>query len=126
MATAQLTSASAIDLETSTQPKAPTKFHLSMNVSDLNRSVAFFENLFGQPASKCRPDYAKFELADPPVVFSLEPHAPVSGGSLNHVGFRVADSARLVEMQRRLELAGIRTQREEGVECCYSRQTKFW
>ena len=29
-------------------------------------------------------------------------------------------------MQERLEKAGIRSQREEGVECCYARQTKFW
>jgi hypothetical protein len=36
------------------------------------------------------------------------------------------DSESLVRMQRRLEQAGIRAQREEGVECCYARQTKFW
>ena len=72
------------------------------------------------------PDYAKFELDDPPLVLSLEPcrHAP--GGNLNHLGFRMPDSASLVEVQRRLELAGISTRREEGVECCYARQTKFW
>ena len=29
-------------------------------------------------------------------------------------------------MQERLERAGVRSQREEGVECCYARQTKFW
>jgi hypothetical protein len=29
-------------------------------------------------------------------------------------------------VQRRLEEAGIATQRQEGVECCYARQTKFW
>ena len=29
-------------------------------------------------------------------------------------------------MQERLERAGLRTQREEGVECCYAKQTKFW
>jgi len=29
-------------------------------------------------------------------------------------------------MQERLERAGIRSQREEGVECCYALQTKFW
>jgi SAM-dependent methyltransferase len=29
-------------------------------------------------------------------------------------------------MQERLERAGIRSEREEGVECCYARQTKFW
>ena len=32
----------------------------------------------------------------------------------------------LVAMQSRLELAGIRSTREEGVECCYAKQTKFW
>src|SRR5947209_9552180 len=36
------------------------------------------------------------------------------------------DSARLVAMQERLERAGVRSRREEGVECCYARQTKFW
>ena len=29
-------------------------------------------------------------------------------------------------MQERLERAGMRTRREDGVECCYAKQTKFW
>src|SRR5262245_12236564 len=102
------------------------KFHLSLNVANLDKSVAFFQTLFGREAAKCRPDYAKFELDEPPVVLSLEPHAPTTSGALNHLGFRLAGSAELVEWQRRLELAGVSTQREEGVECCYARQTKFW
>ncbi len=105
---------------------AVVKFHLSLNVASLEQSVAFFETLFGREPAKCRPDYAKFELEEPPVVLSLEPHAPGSSGALNHLGFRLADSSELVEWQRRLEMAGIKTQREEGVECCYARQTKFW
>jgi SAM-dependent methyltransferase len=59
-------------------------------------------------------------------VLSLEPTQRAVGGPLNHLGFRLADSKALVDMQRRLEMAGIRSQREEGVECCYARQTKFW
>jgi len=102
------------------------KFHLSLNVASLDRSVAFFQTLFGREAAKCRPDYAKFELDEPPVVLSLEPSAPTSSGALNHLGFRLSDSSELVEWQRRLEAAGIATQREEGVKCCYARQTKFW
>jgi len=31
-----------------------------------------------------------------------------------------------LQMQARLETGGIRTHREEGVECCHSTQTKFW
>jgi len=102
------------------------KFHLSLNVSDIGRSVAFYEKVFGVPAAKHRADYAKFEVADPPLVLSLEPTPPAGRGSLNHVGLRLSDTAALVEMQRRLELAGLRSEREEGVECCYAKQTKFW
>lgn len=104
----------------------PVRFHLSLNVSDLPQAVAFFERVLGVPAAKKRADYAKFELDSPPLVFSLEPRSPGVHGSLNHVGFRFADSATLVDVQRRLEQVGIRTEREEGVECCYAKQTKFW
>ena len=103
-----------------------TKFHLSLNVADLDRSVAFYRTLFGCEPAKHRTDYAKFELDDPPVVLALEPRAPDGPGSLNHLGLRLSDPALLVEMQKRLELAGLSSQREQGVECCYARQTKFW
>jgi catechol 2,3-dioxygenase-like lactoylglutathione lyase family enzyme len=102
------------------------RFHLSLNVSNLERSIAFYRILFDREPAKCRSDYAKFELDDPPLVLSLEPTPRAAGGPLNHLGFRLADSAALVALQERLERAGIRSQREEGVECCYARQTKFW
>lgn len=101
-------------------------FHLSLNVRDLENSIRFFEIFLGTAPAKHRPDYAKFELQDPPLVLSLEPSGPTSRGVLNHVGIRMPSSEALVEMQRRLELGGIATQRLDGVECCYARQTKFW
>ncbi|QEL14563.1 ArsI/CadI family heavy metal resistance metalloenzyme [Limnoglobus roseus] len=102
------------------------RFHLSLNVTDLEKSVAFYRALFGVEPAKLRADYAKFETADPPLVLSLEPTPRPIGGPLNHLGFRFPDSASLVAMQVRLEAAGLRSQREEGVECCYAKQTKFW
>ena len=105
----------------------PIRFHLSLNVADLSRSVAFFRTLFGVEPAKQRPDYAKFEPAEPPLVLSLEPAREVAkAGALNHLGFRMPDAKSLVAVQERLERAGLRTRREEGVECCYARQTKFW
>jgi catechol 2,3-dioxygenase-like lactoylglutathione lyase family enzyme len=103
-----------------------TLCHISLNVSDLARAVDFYRVLFGGEPAKRRPDYAKFELADPPLVLSLEPNRHAAGGALNHLGFRLPDSETLVQFQQRLEAAGIHSQREEGVECCYARQTKFW
>lgn len=105
---------------------AITRFHLSLNVADLDRSIAFLAILFGASPAKRLPDYAKFELDEPPLVVSLQQLPPQLGGALNHLGFRVPDSGVLVEMQRRVEAAGIATQREDGVECCHARQTKFW
>jgi catechol 2,3-dioxygenase-like lactoylglutathione lyase family enzyme len=110
---------------TATSAATAVRFHVSLNVSDLERSVAFYRTLFGREPAKRRADYAKFELDEPPLVLSLEPGRP-GGGTLNHAGFRLPDSAALVAVQERLERAGIRTNREEGVECCYARQTKFW
>ena len=106
--------------------KKPKAFHLSLNVSDLARSVDFYQKLFGSAPAKRRPDYAKFELDDPPLTLSLEPSGASGGGPLNHVGFRLPGTEELVELQRRLEIAGLSSIREEGVECCYARQTKFW
>ena len=102
------------------------KFHASLNVADLDLSIAFYRVLLGAEPAKVRPDYAKFDLAEPPLVLSLIPGRPGAGGTLNHVGLRVRNAGELVEIQGRLEAAGLHTEREDGVECCYARQTKFW
>jgi catechol 2,3-dioxygenase-like lactoylglutathione lyase family enzyme len=105
----------------------PVRFHISLNVSDLAKSVAFFRTLLGVEPAKLRADYAKFEPDSPPLVLSLEPGKEVNrGGAFNHAGFRLPDAKTLVAMQERLERAGMPTKREDGVECCYAKQTKFW
>jgi hypothetical protein len=104
----------------------PQKFHFGLTVNNLPRAVDFYRVLFDVPPAKFTDDHAKFEVDDPPLVLALHPGRRGSGGALNHVGFRVSSSEALVAVQRRLEERGIATQREEGVECCYSRQTKFW
>ena len=67
------------------------KFHASLNVSDLDRSIAFYRVLLGTEPAKVRSDYAKFDLAEPPLVLSLIPGRPGAGGNLNHVGPARAD-----------------------------------
>src|SRR5438270_11875815 len=95
----------------------PVRFHISLNVSDLTKSVAFFRTLLGVEPAKLRADYAKFEPDSPPLVLSLEPaRGEVGrGGALNHAGFRLPDVESLVAMQERLERAGMPTRREDGV-----------
>jgi catechol 2,3-dioxygenase-like lactoylglutathione lyase family enzyme len=113
-------------VSTITESTTGTRFHVGLHVSDLGRSVNFYRTLLGVAPVKQFDDYAKFELSAPPLVLALYPSPQQPGGALNHVGLRFPDSTALVEVQRRLEEAGISTQRQEGVECCYARQTKFW
>src|SRR5690349_19519694 len=88
------------------------RFHFGLTVSNLDRAVDFYRMLLGAEPKKHYDDYAKFDVADPPIVLALHPGARHSGGALNHVGFRVDNSSKLVAIQERLELNGIRTQRE--------------
>ena len=113
-------------MDADTAPGPQRAFHVSLNVTDLTRSIAFYEVLFAQPPAKRRDDYAKFEVADPPLVLSLEPARRVTGTTLNHLGLRMVAPEALVDVQRRLEEHGFATRRENGVACCYARQTKFW
>jgi catechol 2,3-dioxygenase-like lactoylglutathione lyase family enzyme len=109
----------------STIPNA-VRFHVGLHTSDLGRAVRFYRVLFGIEPAKHYPDHARFDVAVPSLVLALYPSPQEPGGALNHVGLRLPDSAALVAIQQRLEEAGIPTQRQEGVECCYARQTKFW
>lgn len=108
-----------------TQTSYP-KFHFSFWVKDLEASVAFYSKLFGAEPQKHYSDYAKFEIANPALALSLLPQPAPQGESFNHAGIRFHNSNSIVAIQRRLEESGYKTVREEGVECCYALQTKFW
>jgi catechol 2,3-dioxygenase-like lactoylglutathione lyase family enzyme len=101
-------------------------FHFGLNISNLPKSVDFYRAFFGVEPLKSYRDYAKFEFNKPPFVLSLLPNPQIPGGPLYHIGMRMPDAETLVAVQKRLEEAGISTVREEGVECCYAKQTKFW
>ncbi|MBD0349054.1 MAG: VOC family protein [Thermoleophilia bacterium] len=98
-------------------------FHLSLNVPDLDRSVAFYSRLFGMEPAKRKPGYAKFELADPPVALAL--NASGSPG-LSHLGVRVASTAEVESASLRLAESGLVTLDERDTTCCYARQDKVW
>jgi catechol 2,3-dioxygenase-like lactoylglutathione lyase family enzyme len=100
--------------------------HVSLNVSDLNRAVEFYRTLFGIEPAKHYKDYAKFELAEPPLVLSLEPMYHRASDSFNHMGLRLSTPEAVKRAEERLKARGVVADREDDVECCYSRQTKFW
>ncbi len=107
-------------------PAVATRFHFSLNVSDLARSVEFYTKLFGVAPAKNFPDYAKFELAQPPLVFSLVPNAPASTGALSHLGFPVSSREEVEATALRLREAGLEVSCQNGTVCGYAKQDKIW
>lgn len=104
-----------------------SKLHLSLNVSDLERSVAFYQAFFGVPPHKRRPGYANFDVTTPPVKLALNQH-PVSrdNGRLSHLGVVVESPGEVLAAKERLQAAGLATFDETDTTCCYARQDKVW
>jgi predicted enzyme related to lactoylglutathione lyase len=101
--------------------------HLAITVTDVHRSVPFYEALFGVPAAKLRDGYAKFELEEPALNFTLNAGERVGGlGALNHAGIQVGSTDDVLAAQLRLRQAGLATFEELDTACCYARQDKVW
>lgn len=105
---------------------AVVKTHLSLNVSDVERSAHWYEVFFGSPVHKRRPGYANFDLEAPPLKLALQQHDAGKGGALNHLGILVSSTDDVLAAKQRLEDAGLITFSEENVTCCYAKQDKIW
>lgn len=123
-----------LSAETAVKFNTEKRIHMSMLVSDLKKTVRFYEVFLGQPPSKYRSDYAKFEVAEPPLVISFIPdaqRAPIPGGAashlgVNHMGVQVKSSDVVMRMKERFVSAGFLADEEVETPCCYAVQTKIW
>jgi catechol 2,3-dioxygenase-like lactoylglutathione lyase family enzyme len=101
--------------------------HLAINVSDVDRSIPFYTALFGVEPAKVKSDYAKFEVATPPLNLTLNARER-SGelGAFNHAGIQVDTTDDVLAAQLRLKSAGLATFDEMDTTCCYAKQDKIW
>ena len=130
---------------------AVRKTHLSLNVRDVDASVAFYRALFGvepvkhyhdettvhsvlqddtgRDSRQTRTGYAKFDLETPALNFVLNQMPGTQfepGGTLSHLGLQVDATADVVALRARAVQAGLSPRDEMSVSCCYARQDKFW
>lgn len=100
--------------------------HVSLYVKDIASTVNFYTAFFGQPASKVKPGYAKYELEDPALIISFVQNEERVRSNFGHLGIQVATKEL---MEERLEVArkfGLVSLEEMGTACCYAVQDKFW
>ncbi len=100
------------------------RLHVSLAVGDLGRSVAFYSELFAAQPTVRKADYAKWQLDDPRVNFSLTSRGRASG--FDHLGIEAEDTDELGEVIARLDAAEGPVLDRGETTCCYARSDKAW
>jgi catechol 2,3-dioxygenase-like lactoylglutathione lyase family enzyme len=103
-----------------------SRVQLALNVANLDQAVEFYSKLFGSEPAKVRPGYANFAVANPPLKLVLIEDASQAPGSINHLGIEVDTADEVADEQARLVEAGLVTEVEDQVTCCYALQDKVW
>jgi len=103
---------------------ARNTFHVALYVNDLDAAIARYTKVLGVEPAKVRHDYAKFEIADPPVILSLN----VGGdpGQVSHLGIRYPGTGDIASELARAKREGIELLEQKGTTCCYAKADKFW
>jgi catechol 2,3-dioxygenase-like lactoylglutathione lyase family enzyme len=102
------------------------KAHLAINVRNVAQSVEFYRKMFGVDPSKVRSGYAKFDVQNPPLNFTLNESPFKDAGALSHMGIQVASTEDVLSVRNRWAKAGLVTRDEMQTNCCYATQDKTW
>ena len=102
-----------------------SRFQLSLNVDDVERSVEFYRTLLGVEPAKQRPGYANFVVEDPPLkLIVVEDEG--DPGTINHVGVEYATGEEVAAEAQRVAEAGLPVEIDDPHTCCYATQEKAW
>jgi len=107
-------------------PVQALKAHLALNVKDVEVSLEFYRRLLGIEPSKVRTGYAKFDVQNPPLNFTLNEHGFGERGALSHLGIQVTSTDDVLATREKWIEAGLLTRDEMQTSCCYALQDKTW
>src|SRR5436189_25530 len=65
------------------------RMHVSLYVSDIRKSTAFYTSFFGQEPNKFKPGYAKYILEQPSLIISFVENKERVQENFGHLGFQV-------------------------------------
>ncbi|MDB9447044.1 ArsI/CadI family heavy metal resistance metalloenzyme [Anabaena sp. CS-542/02] len=106
---------------------AVLKTHVALNVTNLVKSVEFYQAMFGMEPVKYKADYAKFDISHPALNLTLNLANHIqSGGALSHLGVQVESTQAVHSAIQRFTEAGLALFTEEDIDCCYAVQDKVW
>jgi catechol 2,3-dioxygenase-like lactoylglutathione lyase family enzyme len=103
------------------------KAHVALNVTNVEKSLDFYERMLGVHPVKVRPGYAKFDVQNPPLNLSLNAtNTMAPHGALSHLGLQVASTDDVVAIRNRWTQSGLSPRDEMQTSCCYALQDKAW
>ncbi|MBR9825458.1 MAG: glyoxalase/bleomycin resistance/dioxygenase family protein [Alphaproteobacteria bacterium] len=100
------------------------RLHISFNVADLDKSIAFYTELFGAAPTVRKQGYAKWLMDDPRMNFVLESGEGDPG--FTHAGIQTENEDELQEVFSRLKNAEAPYLPEGVTTCCYHKSEKSW
>jgi catechol 2,3-dioxygenase-like lactoylglutathione lyase family enzyme len=100
------------------------RFHVHIHVADLNKSVAFYSQLFAAQPTRLEADYAKWMIEDPRINFAISTRGAEPG--LDHFGIQAEDGNVLQELKERAQAADMALLDEGQTSCCYAKSDKYW
>src|SRR3954469_5515280 len=110
---------------TTSQTEVQTlKAHLGINVRNVEASVAFYRKLFNLEPSKVRKGYAKFDVVNPPLNFTLNEVPFGEAGALNHMGIQVSSTDHVLSLRDQWVARGLTPRDEMQTSCCFAVQNK--
>ncbi len=99
--------------------------HISINVSDVAKSVEFYRKVFGENPQKQTTNYAKFDLTSPSLNLSMQSGAG-EVSRVSHFGIEVDSADEVMQWQKNLTEQGLVKLVETDTKCCFARQDKVW
>ncbi len=102
------------------------RMHVSLYVSDMQKTIQFYDRFFGKAPDKIRNGYVKYVLDEPSLIISFVENATRVQQNFGHLGFQVETVDELNIRLEKAQSAGLLTREEIGTNCCYARQDKFW
>ena len=85
-----------------------------------------FTGIFRRGARQGSQWVCKFDVANPPLNFTLNQHAFREAGALSHIGFQVSSTEDVFAARQQWHERGLVTRDEMGTNCCYATQDKTW
>ena len=102
------------------------RMHVSLYVSDIAKTINFYNLFFRHEPVKIRKGYTKYVLDEPALIISFVENPGRVQEHFGHLGFQLETLAELNERLRTAQQAGLIAREEIGTNCCFANQDKFW